>query len=46
MTVVEALLFVRGVRNRSRAKPAATPVNPPTRSRTAPPDATTGSRRT
>ena len=46
VTVVEALLFVRGVRNRSRAKPAATPVNPPTRSRTAPPDATTGPRRT
>ena len=34
VTVVEALLFLRGIRNRSRV-----PVNPPTRSRTAPPDA-------
>jgi hypothetical protein len=32
VTVVEALLFVRGIRNRSRTK-----VNPPTASRTAPP---------
>jgi hypothetical protein len=32
VTVVEAVLFLRGIRNRSRTK-----VNPPTRSRTAPP---------
>jgi hypothetical protein len=32
VTVVEALLFLRGIRNRSRVR-----VNPPTRSRTAPP---------
>jgi hypothetical protein len=32
VTVVEALLFVRSIRNRSRTK-----VNPPTASRTAPP---------
>jgi hypothetical protein len=32
VTVVEALLFVRSIRNRSKVK-----VNPPTRSRTAPP---------
>jgi hypothetical protein len=37
VTVVEALLFLRGIRNRSRV-----PVNPPTRSRTAPPEATLG----
>ena len=34
VTVVEALLFLRGIRNRSRV-----PVNPPSRSRTAPPEA-------
>lgn len=34
VTVVEALLFLRGIRNRSRLK-----VNPPTRSQTAPPTA-------
>ena len=33
VTVVEALLFVRSIRNRSKIK-----VNPPTRSRTAPPE--------
>ena len=33
VTVVEALLFVRSIRNRSRVK-----VNPPSRSRTAPPE--------
>ena len=32
VTVVEALLFLRSIRNRSRVK-----VNPPTASRTAPP---------
>jgi hypothetical protein len=32
VTVVEALLFLRGIRNRSRVK-----VNPPTTSRMAPP---------
>jgi hypothetical protein len=32
VTVVEGILFLRGIRNRSRV-----PVNPPTRSRTAPP---------
>jgi hypothetical protein len=38
VTVVEALLFVRSIRNRSRVK-----VNPPSKSRTAPPaPATTG----
>jgi hypothetical protein len=38
VTVVEALLFVRSIRNRSRVK-----VNPPSKSRTAPPaSATTG----
>jgi hypothetical protein len=33
VTVVEALLFVRSIRKRSRVK-----VNPPSQSRTAPPD--------
>jgi hypothetical protein len=33
VTVVEALLFVRSIRNRSKVK-----VNPPTQSRTAPPE--------
>jgi hypothetical protein len=36
VTVVEALLFVRSIRNRSKVK-----VNPPTQSRTAPPEAAT-----
>jgi hypothetical protein len=36
VTVVEALLFVRSIRNRAKVK-----VNPPSRSRTAPPAPTT-----